>query len=123
MVLFGFELEPTTGSFDFTGLVVDVAGTATSSDLSNFEIVYDADGDGVVDGGESVVSDTKAIGATITFVMSGQTGLGAARNYLLIADVAAAPAFSLESLKDPEARRRLSTPSCTSSGAARAFGK
>ncbi len=26
------------------------------------------------------------------------------------ADVAAAPAFSLESLKDPEARRRLSTP-------------
>ncbi|HRT05226.1 MAG TPA: autotransporter-associated beta strand repeat-containing protein, partial [Kiritimatiellia bacterium] len=90
-VLFGFTLTPASGSFDFTGLVVDIAGTATSSDLSNFEIVYDADGDGEVDGGESVVSDTKAIGATITFVMSGQTGISAVRNYLLIADVAAAP--------------------------------
>ena len=90
-VLFGFTLTPASGSFDFTGLVVDIAGTADSGDLSGFEIVYDADGDGVFDGGESVVSDTKAIGATITFVMSGQTGLSAARSYLLIADVAAAP--------------------------------
>ncbi len=90
-VLFGFTLTPTTGSFDFTGLVVDIAGTATSGDLSNFEIVYDVNGDGDVDGGETVVSDTKAIGATITFVMSGQTGISAARNYLLIADVAASP--------------------------------
>lgn len=90
-VLFGFTLTPASGSFDFTGLVVDIAGTADSGDLSGFEIVYDADGDGVFDGGESVVSDTKAIGATITFVMSGQTGISAARSYLLIADVAASP--------------------------------
>jgi autotransporter-associated beta strand protein len=91
VVLFGFTLTPASGSFDFTGLVVDIAGTATSGDLSNFEIVYDANGDGVVDGGESVVSDMQAIGATITFTMSGQTGISAARSYLLIADVAATP--------------------------------
>lgn len=87
MVLFGFRLTP-SASVDFTGLTLTKAGTTTSTDLSNFQVVYDADNSGTYNSGDSIVSDTKAIGSTIAFVISGQSGIAAARRYLVIADVA-----------------------------------
>jgi len=45
--VFGFRLSPTYGSVDFTAVKVTVGGTATSSDLSGFEVVYDANNNGV----------------------------------------------------------------------------
>ena len=90
-VLFGFRITPATGSIDFTALSLTTAGTATSSDLNSFRVVYDADGSGTYNGGDSVVSDTNALGAPIAFTMYGQTGISAARRYLVIANVAASP--------------------------------
>jgi len=41
-----------------------------------------------IDAGDSVVSSAaQALGATMTFAISGQTGISAARRYLVIADV------------------------------------
>jgi hypothetical protein len=87
-VLFGFMLTPST-SLNFTGLKLTTAGTATSSDLSNFRVVYDADNSGTYDGGESVVSGSQSLANPINFTsISGQTGFSDARRYLVIADVA-----------------------------------
>ena len=86
-VLFGFRLTP-SGTISFTGLSLDTAGTATSSDLSNFEVVYDADNSGTYNVGDSIVSTAaQALGDPIVFTISGQT-FSAARRYLVIADVA-----------------------------------
>lgn len=87
VVLFGFSLTP-TASINFTAVSITTAGTATTDDYSNFELVYDADGNGIYDDGESVVSDTKAFGNSMAFTMSGQTTFSAERRYLLIADAA-----------------------------------
>jgi len=91
VVIFGFNVTPNTctTSYDFTQVIITKTGTTTTSDLSNFRIVYDADGDGVFDIGESSVSGLGiALANTMTFTMSGQTVLSAARRYLLVADVA-----------------------------------
>ena len=91
VVLFGFNLTPNacTTNYDFTQVVITKTGTLTTSDLSNFRIVYDGDGDGVLDVGESFVSGLGiALANSMTFTMSGQTGFSAARKYLLVADVA-----------------------------------
>lgn len=91
-VIFGFRIDPGGASIDFTGLSLDTAGTATSSDLSNFEVIYDADNSGTYNGGDSVVSSAaQALGDPISFTIAGQSGFSAARRYLVIADVAAAP--------------------------------
>lgn len=88
VVLFGFSLTP-SASVDFSAVNITTSGTATTSDLSNFEIVYDADSDGVYDSGESIVSNQLALGNPLSFTITGQTGFSTERRYLLIADVAA----------------------------------
>jgi hypothetical protein len=88
--LFGFRLSPSGGSVDFTGLNLTTTGTATTSDLNNFRVVYDADNSGTYNGGETVVSGSgAALASPISFAITGQTGFSAARRYLVIADVAA----------------------------------
>ncbi len=88
VLLFGFRLSP-SASVDFTGLSLTTAGSATSSDLSNFRVVYDADNSGTYNGGDSLVSGAGlALANPITFTIAGQTGINAARRYLVIADVA-----------------------------------
>ncbi|ESU29013.1 hypothetical protein FLJC2902T_10470 [Flavobacterium limnosediminis JC2902] len=91
VVLFGFDVTPNScvSSYDFTSVTITKTLTATASDLSNFRIFYDADGNGAINGGESSVSGTGiALAASMNFTISGQTSLIAARKYLLVADVA-----------------------------------
>lgn len=89
--LFGFTLTPDgcAAQYDFTGLTISATGTATASDLNNFQIIYDANNNGVKDATETSISGT-GIGwsASMSFSVSGQTGLTGARRYLLIAKVA-----------------------------------
>ncbi len=86
--LFGFRLTP-SASVDFTALSLTTAGTANSSDLSNFRVVFDADNSGTYNGGDSVVSGSGlSLANPISFTISGQTGVSTARRYLIIADVA-----------------------------------
>jgi hypothetical protein len=90
--LYGFSLAPNAcvTTYDFTGITVTKTGTTTTSDLSNFRIFYDANNNGIVDGGESSVSGAGiALSASMAFTITGQTGLSATRRYLLVADVAA----------------------------------
>ncbi|HLF51648.1 choice-of-anchor D domain-containing protein [Flavobacterium sp.] len=91
VVLFGFDVTPSacTTTFNFTAVTVSKAGTTTTADLSNFRIFYDADGNGVINGGEATVSGAGiALATNMNFTITGQTGLSAARKYLLVADVA-----------------------------------
>jgi hypothetical protein len=77
---------------DFTGLKLTTAGTATTADLSNFRVVYDADNSGTYNGGDSVVSDAPAsLANPINFTITGQSGFSVARRYLVVADVANSP--------------------------------
>jgi hypothetical protein len=89
--VFGFQLTPTgIPSYDFTTLTLTTAGTATSSDLSNFRVVYDADNSGTYNTGDSIVSGSGSLPGPISFTIDGtQTGITATRSYLVIANVAA----------------------------------
>jgi len=98
VVLFGFELVYNTcmatnyglTGYDFTAEKINRTGTATASDLSNFRIFYDADGNGAINGGEIAVSNSVGIATPLTFTIAGsQMGLTASSKYLLVADVAA----------------------------------
>jgi len=88
-ILFGFALTPNT-SVDFSSVAIQTSGSATSSDLSNFRLIYDANADGAASAGEISASlgTVSALSSTLTFSgISGQTGFSSIRRYLLIADV------------------------------------
>lgn len=91
MALFGFALTANscTGSYDFTAASIATSGTATTSDLSNFRLIYDADNNGVADVGEiaSPVGTVATLANPLVFTsITGQTGISGTRRYLLIAD-------------------------------------
>ena len=87
-VIMGFTVVPNCGTtYNLTAVTITKSGTTTTADLSNFKIYYDANGNGVVDGGESAVSGSGiALATSMVFTLSGQTGLTGTRNYLLVAD-------------------------------------
>ena len=93
IVIMGFMTSPncaTNYSISSVTLGAAAVATATISDVSNFRIVYDINGNGIVDGAETSVSGAGiALGTTMVFTLSGQTGIVAARRYLLIADISA----------------------------------
>jgi hypothetical protein len=88
-VLFGFSLTP-SASIDFTAVSIATAGTADAGDLDNFRLVYDADNDGVFDGGEDVIATVASLANPLVFntFSPAQTSVASARRYLLVADVA-----------------------------------
>jgi hypothetical protein len=90
--VFGFQLTPigTGTSASFTALKLTTAGTATSSDLSNFRLVYDVNSNGTYESGtDTVVSDSaQSLANPINFTITGQPSFTAAQRYLVIADVA-----------------------------------
>ncbi len=91
--IFGFRLTPAacTGTFNFTACSITTSGTVTTSDVSNFRLIVDADNDGVADVGEiaAPIATVASLANPLVFSsVSGQTGLSSAVRYLLIADVA-----------------------------------
>jgi len=90
VVIMGFNTTPSCAtSYSLTGVTITKSGTATTSDLSNFRIYYDANANGIIDGGESSVTGAGiALATNMVFTLTGQTGLTTTRNYLLVADVA-----------------------------------
>lgn len=84
-----FTISPTV-AINFTDVKITTAGSATTSDVSNFRIFYDANGNGIIDGAEASVSGAgQALANTINFTITGQTGFSTARRYLVVGDVAA----------------------------------
>jgi len=94
VVIMGFTTTPTCAtSYNITNATLTKSGTSTATvtDISNFRIFYDANSNGVIDGGETSVSGAGvALSASMTFTITGQTGIVTARKYLLVADVAPA---------------------------------
>lgn len=90
--LLGFTLTPSgsCASYNFTGASIATSGTATASDLSNFRLVYDANNNSVPDAGEisSPVGTVATLSNPLTFTVTGQSNIIAARRYFLIANVA-----------------------------------
>ncbi|QEC70027.1 T9SS type A sorting domain-containing protein [Panacibacter ginsenosidivorans] len=93
--LFGFEVTPagSTSLTGFTSVTIDASGTVTGADMYNFKIVKDVDASGDYSGGDVVVSGSVPYSATMTFSISGETGITAATRYLLVGDVVAIPTF------------------------------
>lgn len=93
VVIMGFMTTPncaTSYSISSVTLGAAAVATATTADVSNFRIVYDINGNGIVDGGETSVSGGGiALGTTMLFTLSGQTGIVGDRRYLLVADISA----------------------------------
>ncbi|MCW3074518.1 MAG: hypothetical protein JWP69_1587 [Flaviaesturariibacter sp.] len=91
-VLFGFTLTPDAcaTSYDFTGVTISKSGTSTTDDISNLQLVYDGNTNGVYDSGVDIIASVAAqpVATSIVFSLSGQTGLSVSRRYLLIGDVA-----------------------------------
>lgn len=86
--VFGFRLTPSGGSVNFTGLKLTSTGTATTADLSNFRVVFDADNSGTFNGGDTVISSSaQPLANPINFPITSQTLVGAS-NYLVVADLA-----------------------------------
>src|ERR1035441_1269750 len=87
--LFGFQLTPSGGSVDFTGLKLTTTGTATTSDLNTFRVIYDADNSGTFNAGDIEVSaSAQSLANPINFTITGQTGFSAPRRYFVIANMA-----------------------------------
>lgn len=93
VVIMGVTTTPACAtSYDLTSIALTNATTSTvaTTDISNFRIFYDANSNGVVDGGEASVSGAGiALSASMNFTLGGQTGLTTERRYLLVADVSA----------------------------------
>lgn len=88
-VLTAFNLAP-TASVNFTAISVTTSGTANTSDISNLRIFYDANANSIIDGAESSVSGTGiALAGTLSFSISGQTGITGTRRYLVVGDIEA----------------------------------
>ena len=89
--VFGFQLTPIGPTADFTALKLTTTGTATPSDLSNFRVVYDVNGNGTYESGTDIVisGSGQSLANPINFTaISGQLGFSAVRQYLVIANVA-----------------------------------
>ena len=94
-VIMGFTTTPgCTTSYNVTSvkLTKSAVSTALSTDISNFRVVYDIDGNGVMNGAETSVSGAgiPIWATTSVFTLTGQTGITTARKYLLVADIAPA---------------------------------
>lgn len=91
VIIMGFSTAPNCAtSYSISNVTLGAAAiaTATTADVSNFRIVYDINGNGIVDGAETSISGAGiALGTTMVFTLSGQTGIVGTRNYLLIADI------------------------------------
>ena len=86
-VLSGFSLSATS-SVDFSSVTVTGSGTATSTDITSVRIFRDNNGDGLINGADASVSGSGiAYGGSMTFTISGETGITTARNYLVVANV------------------------------------
>ncbi|MEO6721820.1 MAG: T9SS type A sorting domain-containing protein [Ferruginibacter sp.] len=88
VVLSAFEISANVTT-DFTGVTISKTGTATTSDLSNLRIFYDANSNSIIDGLEASVSGSLALASSMPFTIAGQTSFTTARRYLVVADVAA----------------------------------
>ena len=84
-----FTISPTV-AIDFTAATVRHTGTATGTDVTNLRIVYDVNGNGVIDVGDNQVSnESLALAGAMNFTFSSQTGFSTPRRYLVVGNVAA----------------------------------
>ncbi len=91
VTVFGFTLTPNAcvTNYALTGASITTAGTAITTDLSNFQLVYDQNNDGIYDGTDMIVSSAPlSLANPLNFIVAGQTGLTGTRNYIVIANVA-----------------------------------
>lgn len=86
VVIGGFRLSP-SATVDFTAVNVATSGTATTTDISNFRLIYDADNSGTYNGGDAVVATVSTLANPLAFSGFTQT-FSSARRYLIIADIA-----------------------------------
>ena len=88
--LLGFSVTPgnVCSNYTFTGASVNISGTATTTDVSNFRIIFDSNSNGTLEAGElsSPVGTVATLSNPLVFSISGQTALSS-RRYFLIADV------------------------------------
>jgi hypothetical protein len=118
-ILFGFTLTPNI-SVDFTTVFIQTSGTATSSDFSNFRLIYDADANGNASASEISASlgTVTTLSSTLTFSgITGQTGFSAIRRYLLIADVSSGATGS-RTFKASVASNNINTTAISNTGSA-----
>ncbi len=85
-ILMGFQLNP-SASISFSDVSIATSGTATSSDISNFRLIADADNSGTYNGGDGIVGTISTLANPLNFTSLGQT-ISSSTRYLLIADVA-----------------------------------
>jgi len=119
VVLFGFALTPNS-SVDFTAASITTSGTATTSDLSNFRLVYDANANGVADTAEitGAIGTVSTLSGTLVFTgLTGQTAFSAVRRYLLIAD-ASSGATSGRTFTGSLVAANITTTATTNTGSA-----
>ena len=85
MLLYGFTTTPNCiTNYNLNSVTITKTGTATSSDISNLRVIYDANANGIIDGGETSVSGAGiALSSSMVFSLTGQTGILTTRNYLL----------------------------------------
>lgn len=92
-VIMGITTTPACAlNYEITTITLTkaAASTATTTDISNFRIYHDTNGNGAFDGGDSLVSNAVPLSNSMTFTLIGQTGIATERKYLLVADVSPA---------------------------------
>ncbi len=91
-VLYQFNLSADEGNSTLKKLILSQTGTAVlGTDITNFKLLYDANGDGIADAAEITASLATGVvaGSTITFSGISQPYIaqGSSNNYLVIGDI------------------------------------
>ncbi|UAY52773.1 beta strand repeat-containing protein [Ferruginibacter albus] len=93
VVLFQFNVNADEGNSTLKKVIVNQSGTATigtGNEISNLRLIDDANGNGVFDGGETVLSTGTVAGSNITFAsisLSSYISQSGNKNFLVIGDV------------------------------------
>lgn len=91
VVIMGVTTTPACAtSYGVSSITLTKAASSTvaATDISNFRIFYDANANGIIDGGEvSVSGGGIPLNNNMVFTLSGETGITLERRYLLVADV------------------------------------
>ncbi|MGK4567524.1 YDG domain-containing protein [Flavobacterium sp. 3HN19-14] len=91
-VLFQLTLTADEGNSTVKKLIVAQTGTSNiASDLTSIRLIDDANGNGIFDGGETVLSTGTVSGSNITFDGISQTYIteSSSKNYLVVANISA----------------------------------
>ena len=116
-VLFQFNLAATEGNSSIKKVIINNGGTAVlNTDITNFRLYDDINGDGIINGSDSVLSTGSVSGSNITFAsinLSSYISESSSKNFIVVGNIASGATISRTFIPSIVANKTLNTLSYT----------